>query len=350
MAKFNLTGSKTVAELKKEFNEAFGSSIKVYNGRNKAEDSETLGNLGLKADTEFECRSSRTVGSFKVAFAKMGLKVKVFTKDEWVAVLDGITLETSGKIPNQSTGEKMKEFLAYKREDKEDGKKTADNVNAIDMENVFTNLKEFSLHDIASSIKIRLYDAQLNNLDEKAVNTFAAKLKEKFVAIKPQNHGGECFDQNKEFYVYDNNITLEDYYAIPSISSNLHDDVAVFSQACIELAKELNVSCIFSVIMSALHLGNSITLWETSACINQKTSFSEMYLYEGYNEEYDEYVFVRDIDDDEEVEDDQRIEWLSDLVMDGFDEYIPDGFPEDEDLQDDYQSNLYNIIFEFFQS
>lgn len=118
MAKFNLTGSKTVAELKKEFNEAFGSCINVYNGRNKAEDSETLGNLGLKADTEFECRSSRTVGSFKVAFAKMGLKVKVFTKDNWVTVLDGITLETSGKIPNQSTTEKMKEFLAYKREEK----------------------------------------------------------------------------------------------------------------------------------------------------------------------------------------------------------------------------------------
>lgn len=96
MAKFNLNGNKTVAELKTEFNEAFGSKLRVYNKNRIAEESATLGEIGLKANTVFICCSSRTVGSFNAAFAKMGLKVKVCTKDEWQIVPDGITLKTSG--------------------------------------------------------------------------------------------------------------------------------------------------------------------------------------------------------------------------------------------------------------
>lgn len=96
MAKFNLKGSKTVTELKTEFNEAFGSKLRVYNKNRIAEESATLGEIGLKANTEFGCRSCRTVGSFSAAFDKMGLKVKVCTKDEWQIVPDGITLKTSG--------------------------------------------------------------------------------------------------------------------------------------------------------------------------------------------------------------------------------------------------------------
>lgn len=125
MAKFNLTGSKTVAELKKEFNEAFGSNLKVYNKNRVAEDTVTLGELGLKADTEFECRSSRTAGSFIAAFAEMGLKVKVYTSDEWVAVLPGLTLEATGKVKKNATKADMEGMEGYQREEKDVEKEEA---------------------------------------------------------------------------------------------------------------------------------------------------------------------------------------------------------------------------------
>lgn len=116
MAKFNLTGSKTVVELKKEFNEAFGSQLKVYYKNKIADDAATLGELGLKADNEFECRANRTAGSFIAAFAEMGLKVKVYTPDEWVAVLDGLTLESTGKVKKNATKADMESMAGYQRE------------------------------------------------------------------------------------------------------------------------------------------------------------------------------------------------------------------------------------------
>lgn len=130
MAKFNLTGSKTVGELKKEFNEAFGSRLKVYNKNKIAEDTTTLGELGLKADTEFECRSSRTAGSFIAAFAELGLKVKVYTSDEWVAVLPGLTLETTGKVKKNATKADMEGMEGYQKEEKTvNTSATTDNVD-----------------------------------------------------------------------------------------------------------------------------------------------------------------------------------------------------------------------------
>ena len=116
MAKFKLTGNKIVAELKKEFNEAFGSKLKVFDKNKVAEDTVTLGELGLKEDQEFECRSSRTAGSFIAAFAEMGLKVKIYTQDEWVAVLNGLTLESTGKVKKNATKADMEGMEGYQRE------------------------------------------------------------------------------------------------------------------------------------------------------------------------------------------------------------------------------------------
>lgn len=117
MAKFNLTAGKTAGELKKEFNEAFGSKLKVYNKNKIADDAVTLGELGLKADSEFECRANRTAGSFIAAFAELGLKVKIYTQDEWVAVLPGLTLEATGKVKKNATKADMEGMEGYQREE-----------------------------------------------------------------------------------------------------------------------------------------------------------------------------------------------------------------------------------------
>lgn len=120
MAKFKITPKTTVAELKEQFRKEIGGVLRVYEGRSQAPADATLVSLGAK-EGELECRTSRTVGKFEEAFQNdFNLKVKVYTKDENVSVLDGITLATVKEIPNMSTHAKMEKFLSYQRAEKED--------------------------------------------------------------------------------------------------------------------------------------------------------------------------------------------------------------------------------------
>ena len=120
MANFKITPTTTVAELKKQFSNEVGGVLRVYEGRSEAADDATLVSLGAK-EGELECRTSRTVGKFEEAFqSDLNLKVKVYTKDNWVKVLDGITLATAAELPNGMTKAKMEEYLSYKRDEKEE--------------------------------------------------------------------------------------------------------------------------------------------------------------------------------------------------------------------------------------
>lgn len=125
MANFKITPTTTVAELKEQFRNEVGCVLRVYQGRSEAPDGATLVSLGAK-EGELECRTSRTVGKFEEAFQnELNLKVKVYTKDNWVKVLDGITLAVAGQLPNGMTKAKMEEHLSYKRDEEE----TAEVVN-----------------------------------------------------------------------------------------------------------------------------------------------------------------------------------------------------------------------------
>ena len=124
MAKFKITPTTTVAELKGQFRNEVGCVLRVYQGRSEASDEATLVSLGAK-EGELECRTSRTVGKFEEAFQnELNLKVKVYTKDNWVKVLDGITLAVAGQLPNGMTKAKMEEYLSYKRDEKEEDTET----------------------------------------------------------------------------------------------------------------------------------------------------------------------------------------------------------------------------------
>ncbi|MCH5231444.1 MAG: hypothetical protein J1F43_06575 [Muribaculaceae bacterium] len=117
MANFKITSATTVSELKDQFLKEFGGVLRVYDGRSEASDSIKLVSIGAK-EGEFECRANRTVGSFEEDFKKeFNLKVKVYTKDNWVAVLDGITLASVKDIPKNATKASMEEFVGYKRAD-----------------------------------------------------------------------------------------------------------------------------------------------------------------------------------------------------------------------------------------
>ena len=117
MANFKITQNTTVAELKEQFRNQVGGTLRIYDGRSEAAENATLVSISAKVG-ELECRTSRTVGKFEKAFQEdLNLKVKVYTKDNWVKVLDGITLEAASKLPNGMTKAKMEEYLSYKREE-----------------------------------------------------------------------------------------------------------------------------------------------------------------------------------------------------------------------------------------
>lgn len=113
-----LTNTTTITELTAQFNARFGSVLRIYNGRSKADDSAVLKDVGLSNEGTFVCRASLTVGSFIERMQnEFGLKVKVFTCDEWVAVLDGLTLESSGKVKKCAVKADMESMIAYQRSD-----------------------------------------------------------------------------------------------------------------------------------------------------------------------------------------------------------------------------------------
>lgn len=133
MAKFKITLTTTVAELKEQFRNEVGCVLRVYQGRSEAPDGATLVSLGAK-EGELECRTSRTVGKFEEAFQnELNLKVKVYTKDNWVKVLDGITLASAAELPKGMTKAQMEEYLSYKREEKEGDTVTETSVDEIDV-------------------------------------------------------------------------------------------------------------------------------------------------------------------------------------------------------------------------
>ena len=88
-----------VSELKIQFNERFGSVLRVYSGRSQVNNDITLSEAGLTNEGVFNCRGNMLVGNFiNKMMEDYGLKVKVYTCDEWVAVLDGLTLSASGIV------------------------------------------------------------------------------------------------------------------------------------------------------------------------------------------------------------------------------------------------------------
>ena len=105
------TGGMTVGTLTAAFKSQFGAVLRIYNGRSKADDSISLQDVGLtqKISTSFD--GKQKVGDFIAQMANVGLKVKVYTSDEWVAVLDSLSLEQAGKVKKNATKADMEKML-----------------------------------------------------------------------------------------------------------------------------------------------------------------------------------------------------------------------------------------------
>ena len=119
-ANFVVNSTTTAGNFNKQFQSLYGGYLKIYNGRSVAGEDEKLVDLGAKTG-EFSCRASRTVGSFVEAMKEVfNLKVKVWTADEWVTILDGITLSKVRDLPKQATKAVLEAYESYKRENKEE--------------------------------------------------------------------------------------------------------------------------------------------------------------------------------------------------------------------------------------
>ncbi|MCQ2113806.1 MAG: hypothetical protein MJY52_01940 [Bacteroidaceae bacterium] len=116
-------GRTTVDNLKRYFKCVYNVSLRVYDGKNLADDSKRLSELrtdGAKSTGALECRASITVGSLiERVKEQFGLDIKIATQDDWVLVLDGITLANAGKIKKQATKADMEGMEGYQRDEKE---------------------------------------------------------------------------------------------------------------------------------------------------------------------------------------------------------------------------------------
>ena len=122
MADFKIDGRMTVKTLKENFKKEFEGTLRVYNGRQKADDNATLASIRMNDEVkggELVCRASRTVGKFEQEMLEVfGIKVQVASPDDWVLALDGITLANLKKIKKNATKAEMEELVAYKRKPK----------------------------------------------------------------------------------------------------------------------------------------------------------------------------------------------------------------------------------------
>ena len=104
-------GNLTVGSIAEAFKSQFGAVLRIYNGRSKADGGMSLQDVGLRQEISTTFDGKQKVGDFIAQMAKVGLTVKVYTCDDWVAVLDGLTLEQAGKVKKSATKADMEKML-----------------------------------------------------------------------------------------------------------------------------------------------------------------------------------------------------------------------------------------------
>lgn len=117
MESFKVDGHTKVKTFKQMFKDTFNATLRVYKGNHYADDEATLASIREDGHVggEFECGSLDLVNDFEdFVFELYGIKVQVATQDDWVLVLDGITLENAGKIKKSATKADMQQYVGVK--------------------------------------------------------------------------------------------------------------------------------------------------------------------------------------------------------------------------------------------
>lgn len=100
MAEIKLSGNKRVGTLCKEFKDAFGSTLRVYNGVAYAKDDATLASIrkGDAKGGELLVKGNMQVGNFEKKVMEMyGIKVQVANANDSALADNSVTLAAAGK-------------------------------------------------------------------------------------------------------------------------------------------------------------------------------------------------------------------------------------------------------------
>lgn len=117
MASFKVDGHMKVRTFKQLFKDTFGATLRVYQGNHHADDDATLASIREEGHVggEFECGSGDLVNVFEdFVYELYGIKIQIATQDDWVLVLDDITLENAGKIKKQATRKDMEQYVGQR--------------------------------------------------------------------------------------------------------------------------------------------------------------------------------------------------------------------------------------------
>lgn len=100
MAEIKMTGNMKVKTLRTQFKEAFGSTLRVYNGIKFADDDATLASIRAKdaKGGELAVKGNMQVGNFENKVKELyGIKVQVANADDSALAGNSITLTAAGK-------------------------------------------------------------------------------------------------------------------------------------------------------------------------------------------------------------------------------------------------------------
>ena len=100
MAEFSIDGRMKVKTLKKQVKEAFGATLRVYKGKQFADDDATLASIrvGDAKGGELKCAGNLKVGNFENKIKEVfGIRIQVANKDDSALAANDITLAAAGK-------------------------------------------------------------------------------------------------------------------------------------------------------------------------------------------------------------------------------------------------------------
>ena len=109
---FIIDNATTVGMLKSWFTSRYGLCLHIYLKNRLSDNNIKLVDIGATPGV-IQFKKSVTVEGLLRKFKERGLKVAVFTSDDWVEVLSDITIENAAKIPPQSTKDKMQTYRNY---------------------------------------------------------------------------------------------------------------------------------------------------------------------------------------------------------------------------------------------
>lgn len=100
MAELKVDGRMKVSTLKKQFKEAFGSTLRVYHKKRFADENATLASIreGDVKGGEFKVGGNSQCGSFEKKFKEtFGIEVQVANADDTALAKDSATIVAAGK-------------------------------------------------------------------------------------------------------------------------------------------------------------------------------------------------------------------------------------------------------------